>query len=272
MNALDLDSLPTPAMIPGMKAAGITAILLYSRLVTLEIAQLLSANDIDLVLIGEWGTGADPAHYTTANGVADAQLFLKEIAPLGVKPPGVYMCNGDFDANAAQIAGPCTEYRQGVKSVLDPVGIGAGGYGNGANMQAGLDDGTIEKAFVWAGQGTNGTVAFDATNRWSIRQYPTTTEFGASVDPDEVQGDYWGFRVPVAAPATSPAPITRTLQLDDGGADVAALQTALGITVDGVFGEQTKAAVEAFQTAHGLEVDGIVGALTAAALFPPAAS
>jgi peptidoglycan hydrolase-like protein with peptidoglycan-binding domain len=47
---------------------------------------------------------------------------------------------------------------------------------------------------------------------------------------------------------------------------VAALQRALGVTVDGAFGPVTERAVEAFQSAHGLLVDGIVGPQTRAAL------
>jgi hypothetical protein len=50
------------------------------------------------------------------------------------------------------------------------------------------------------------------------------------------------------------------------GADVAAVQGALGIAADGVVGPQTRRAIRAFQRAHGLVVDGIVGPQTLAAL------
>jgi peptidoglycan hydrolase-like protein with peptidoglycan-binding domain len=275
MNAYDMDSVPTPEMIPAMKASGITACIIYSRLITLDVAQLLSANDIDIVLVAEWGTGAQPSHYTAANGLTDAQRFLSEIAPLGIKPPGAYFCNGDFDASMAQITGGITDYRRAVKNVLDSEGIGAGGYGNGANMQTGLDDGTIAKAFVWAGMGTLGTPAFIESGRWSIRQYPTMTEFGASVDPDEVQGDYWGFRVPVATAQpmeAQPSP-WRLLEYAEPlmtGDDVAAAQRLLGVSVDGIFGRQTQAAVRSFQQLHGLPADGIIGPATMAMLSAPA--
>jgi peptidoglycan DL-endopeptidase CwlO len=45
-----------------------------------------------------------------------------------------------------------------------------------------------------------------------------------------------------------------------------AVQRALGISADGVFGRQTKHAVRAFQASHGLEVDGVVGPQTLGAL------
>jgi hypothetical protein len=50
------------------------------------------------------------------------------------------------------------------------------------------------------------------------------------------------------------------------GVDVAAVQQALGLTPDGVYGPQTRRAVKRFQRTHGLAADGIVGSRTAAAL------
>lgn len=56
------------------------------------------------------------------------------------------------------------------------------------------------------------------------------------------------------------------LELGAKGRAVAQVQRALGITVDGIFGPETRRAVRAFQRAAGLEPDGIVGPLTRAAL------
>ena len=56
------------------------------------------------------------------------------------------------------------------------------------------------------------------------------------------------------------------LQRGSEGDGVAAVQRALGIPADGVFGPQTRRAVRRFQAAHGLEVDGVVGPITSRAL------
>ncbi|WP_425065138.1 N-acetylmuramidase domain-containing protein [Reyranella sp.] len=61
-------------------------------------------------------------------------------------------------------------------------------------------------------------------------------------------------------------PPPRVLRVGDRGADVAALQVALGILADGDFGPVTLAAVQRLQGARGLVVDGIVGVMTRQAL------
>lgn len=57
-----------------------------------------------------------------------------------------------------------------------------------------------------------------------------------------------------------------TLRQGMSGTQVVALQQALGITADGVFGPMTKAAVVNFQTVNGLVADGVVGPMTGAVL------
>jgi peptidoglycan hydrolase-like protein with peptidoglycan-binding domain len=52
----------------------------------------------------------------------------------------------------------------------------------------------------------------------------------------------------------------------DRGPAVRRIQEELGITADGIFGEQTERAVKRFQRSHNLVPDGIVGPLTRGAL------
>jgi hypothetical protein len=56
------------------------------------------------------------------------------------------------------------------------------------------------------------------------------------------------------------------------GGTVTALQRALGLTADGIYGPQTRRAVRRFQRAHGLVVDGIAGPQTLGALGISASS
>ncbi|HMJ33542.1 MAG TPA: transglycosylase family protein [Baekduia sp.] len=77
---------------------------------------------------------------------------------------------------------------------------------------------------------------------------------------------------PLALAQTSAqAPAPTTLAAGSSGSSVTALQAALGVSQTGRFGTATARAVRKFQRAHGLTVDGIVGPQTAAALGLPSA-
>jgi putative chitinase len=58
------------------------------------------------------------------------------------------------------------------------------------------------------------------------------------------------------------------LKVGSNGDDVKKLQTKLGLTADGVFGNGTAEAVKKWQAANGLTADGIVGAGTWSKMFP----
>ena len=92
--------------------------------------------------------------------------------------------------------------------------------------------------------------------RWAKRTIEVTDDVRENVHEDR----------PDAMPAQTLDPAPRTLRRGDRGAEVAALQRALGIAADGAFGPATDRAVRAFQRAKGLAADGIVGPRTRAAL------
>ncbi len=78
--------------------------------------------------------------------------------------------------------------------------------------------------------------------------------------------------VPAVSAKTIPAPLPVPQGHDGGSHGVAWLQAALnglqhaGLTVDGSYGRFTRMAVRTFQGAHGLTVDGLAGPLTIAAI------
>jgi hypothetical protein len=89
--------------------------------------------------------------------------------------------------------------------------------------------------------------------------------------------DFWGFTDPakfLSSPAPLPPPATlvnvqlRVLSEGCKGYDVQSLQILLNgkgyrqLTVDSIFGPDTKADVMAYQQKLGYKVDGIVGAAT----------
>jgi N-acetylmuramoyl-L-alanine amidase len=69
-----------------------------------------------------------------------------------------------------------------------------------------------------------------------------------------------------AAPSSSVKRVLKLTQPMMLGDDVKAVQTALGVTADGVYGANTAAAVSAFQRSKGLGADGVVGPATLVAL------
>ena len=75
-----------------------------------------------------------------------------------------------------------------------------------------------------------------------------------------------------SAPVTAGAAAASVLKRGSSGDLVAALQRALGVPADGVFGPRTARAVRRYQRAHGLAVDGIAGPATLSALGVAAAT
>src|SRR3954453_4552238 len=74
-----------------------------------------------------------------------------------------------------------------------------------------------------------------------------------------------GAKVADASPANraiAPGAPAHLLRMGSTGPEVARVQSALGITTDGIFGPETDAAVRAFQGRSGLKTDGVVGATT----------
>lgn len=110
--------------------------------------------------------------------------------------------------------------------------------------KTGLDDELIRRDWAGFARGYNGPA-------YKANKY------------DEKLAAAYAFHSAGGSHADSPRP---TLKQGDKGADVIALQKAMGLTADGDFGPGTKKAVVALQKKHGLYADGIVGKNTWALL------
>lgn len=108
------------------------------------------------------------------------------------------------------------------------------------------------------------------SGRGSEKGYGAHLHFSFRVGSKHVQGrgnvDYEAFLakngVKGVAPIAAAAGGRATVKKGSSGADVKYLQQKLGILDDGIFGNQTKAAVVAFQKSRSLAADGIVGPMT----------
>lgn len=115
---------------------------------------------------------------------------------------------------------------------------------------------------------SHGRIFSSAVAPWEWRPYsgsnPHDRHMHVSVvaDPAWYDDDASAWAVSLSAPAGAPQPLRPRLRLGDRGPDVEELQRLLGVAADGVFGEDTDAAVKAFQAARGLAADGVVGPYT----------
>ena len=206
-------------------------------------ARLLSDAGLDLVMVFE-GNPTHAGYFTAAQGQADAELAVKQAVALG-QPFGTPICaTVDYDASNADIAGPIHLYMAAYSYTLRFCKYLPGVYGNGAVCAAMLDASFASFAFVWGAHGTNDTLNFIASNRWHLMQSPTVSaannRLGFDDDPDIGKASgFGGFRVLPTIVTPSPAPVLVI-------PPAKAMQAALGVMADGVWGPASAAALAAY--------------------------
>lgn len=129
------------------------------------------------------------------------------------------------------------------------VNVGVGAV-KGVGEAVGIPDTNTDKC----------AAAMAANSTWDASLYCTASQF-ATFLKNKITGGSATPSAPAASPDTDYG-IRPTLRKGSTGNAVRELQGKLGITVDGIFGNDTDAAVRAFQAKVSLIVDGVVGPAT----------
>lgn len=129
------------------------------------------------------------------------------------------------------------------------------------------DDGLIGTQTIAATVAAETDVAIQAmcaARLTFLEELPTWSTFGRGWQRrvDEVRDK----ALSIAGFVVEPAERIEILRLGSRGDAVLALQTALGISADGIFGPGTEQAVRSFQRRHDLADDGVAGPATQAAI------
>jgi peptidoglycan hydrolase-like protein with peptidoglycan-binding domain len=95
---------------------------------------------------------------------------------------------------------------------------------------------------------------------------PTSRKVGFAIATTALIAPFAQQTANAQQPTATASQSAGLLKKGSRGPAVAAIQAQLGVSADGVFGAQTRAAVKAFQARNGLAADGVVGPMTRAAL------
>ncbi|HYM55795.1 MAG TPA: glycoside hydrolase domain-containing protein, partial [Solirubrobacteraceae bacterium] len=196
----------------------------------------MSRAGIDIVLVFE--TTAERALAGRGAGAADARSAERQATGVGMPAGRPIYFAVDFDATPQQQA-PIDEYFRGVASALGLDRTGA--YGGYWVVKRLFDAGLIRwgwQTYAWSGGNWD--------PRAQLRQFSNShTVGGIECDYDHGLGrDFGQWRVQHSPP---PPPNPHLPLIVDGvlgGATVAAMQWALSIPDDGIFGAQTKRALQ----------------------------
>lgn len=237
-----------------------------------ELAQIQQAG-LGLGLVFERYAERAKAGYSA--GQYDAQRVNTGLAQLGLPLDTVVYVAIDFDANWQQV----WSYMDGWNSVRAPEVTGVYGSIRIVNFMRGVYLNTTGHGtranYGWATYAWRNGYAWPDGTVAQIRQVSNNQSIaGGTVDYNYIMNGTWGG-VGQGSTAAAPPQVTAdgvptllgTTKYGSRGAAVTALQGRLydrgwRITVDGVFGAQTRAIVIKFQTEKGLTVDGIAGPQT----------
>ncbi|HYM62385.1 MAG TPA: DUF1906 domain-containing protein [Thermoanaerobaculia bacterium] len=170
-----------------------------SKNLTHAEAHLLSAGGIALVAVWENGYPTKASYFTFQAGVNDSTSAYNYGSAVIGQPAGsaIYFAV-DYDASAADIAGPIADYFRGVSQGFQTISSGnpifkIGVYGSGNVCTAVLASGVAQYAWLSQSTGWGGSKTFA---NWNIKQGAVTTVCDLDSDLDQaIDGDYGSFTI-----------------------------------------------------------------------------
>lgn len=241
LKGCDTDSRLTDALCAALKATGHAAIGRYGKNLTAEEVDLCRKHGLGLWLICEVGAGGAD-RLSSANGISDAKAIVQQATALGA-PEGttLFAANFDFDVLAANLPA-ARAYMTGFMNTVHAYGFKGQMYADGLAQENIATDGG---GYIPGAAAFAGSADYVANAKAALVQHPTITIAGVGVDPVDIYDEsviWYPGGAPVAPPAAS-SPATFTMP------DLRLVQAALGVTVDGIFGPETAAAIAAYYAA-----------------------
>jgi Rv2525c-like, glycoside hydrolase-like domain len=158
------------------------------KVISAAEAAALTGAGLSVVLVYEDGPTAS-SYFSGGRGTSDATRAALQATAIGAPAATTLYFAVDYDASAADIAGPITAYFQGIAGAATGFQIGV--YGSGATCSAITGAGLAGKGWLACSRGWAGHAAYEPAA--SIVQALPATLLGLSVDPDEGNGAYGGF-------------------------------------------------------------------------------
>lgn len=276
VKAIDCATKLNSTMATGLKQAGFLYVGRYlgdpSRWKTLEPAEVNALKSAGLKIISIWETAPTKrSYFSVEQGKEDAREAFKWARAVGQPEGTAIYFTVDYDAQKADFD-EIKSYFKAVAETLSGYKIGAyGSYDVIETLSATSYVDYFFQTYAWS----DGRQSIYA----NLYQYKNGQSLaGVTVDFDEVKkaiGEWGGSAAKTdKLKAKKITEASNLLRLGDKGTAVKELQHDLiksGYScgkkgADGIFGEDTEAAVKKLQHAYKIAVDGIVGDQTRAAL------
>jgi Putative peptidoglycan binding domain/Rv2525c-like, glycoside hydrolase-like domain len=225
----------------------------------------LRNNGVALGLIFEQGAGN--AFKGASQGTTDGNAARLQADDFGVPSTVTIFTTVDADVDTSQLP-IISDYLAAFTAAVTPYPVGIYACGVVLDYIKGRAVPWLAGAMGWCG-----SHECDDAGGWVIKQGPTLDDGGSwagedwvsigfPYDPNLATNINWAWSPQRGPHPHIHIPTVPVLQLGDTGKSVEILQQALNahpLRVDGDFGPVTDYAVRAFQSANGLPVDGIVG-------------